>query len=253
MRKCLKVCIPLMMSAVLLTACGKEDYTTQKSAMLTKLSEKYAENFYVVDMSKRSTSDVNSQGDVYYAYVGWNAQDDRYHNKGFYCEINSTLTVMQDSFLDVCLQPALEGRYKRYVPEDATVVGLVSTQGDEIITKYTYANIVSNKIPYTVNVIMPMSVDMAAYTSGETEALQFKRIFEELKKSSYASVNIVYCDEEYMEEYIQFTNHMLPFDYKVDYTKIYADASLNTGSSEDVTEQFVRQINNDLAMINAER
>lgn len=253
MKRYLKSCLILMTALVTLSACGKENFKEQKDAILKGLESKYSASFSIVDIAKRATSDLNSQGDIYYAYVMCNTEDEKLQNKGFYCEINSSLSNLQDSYLDICLQAALEGRYERLVPENAVVVGLLSTQGKEIISKYTYKNIVSNKIPYTIDVIIPIAEDMVVTINGDIESTKFEKFFEEVSNSSNVNANIVYCDESYAQEYKDFINHIKPFDYKVEYDKIYADASISTENGGNFQEQFIRQINNDLLALEADR
>lgn len=252
MNKCTKVCLIFIVGILCLTSCGKESYEEQRMIILEELSKKYEENFYIIDIERRATNDLNSQGDVYYAYAAYAGDDERKQNKGFYCEINSTLSNLKDAYLNVCLQPALEGHYTNLVPENAVAIGLLSTQGDEIISKYTYKNIVSNKIPYTISVIVPVTEDNLVTINGDTESVKFDKFFKEIMNSSNVNANVIYCDESYVSEYKDFINHLKPFDYKVKYDMIYADASFSTENGGNFQEQFIRQINNDLAAIETE-
>lgn len=246
MKKSKLLAIALCALQCSLMGCGKDDFSKQAALMVSTLEEKYEEDFHVVDITSRPTSDLNSQGDVYYAYVVCDSKE-KLQNRGFYCELNSSMTSVKDSFLNVKLQPALEGRYAQLTPEDSVIVGLTSVKGNEIMSKYTYKNIVVNSIPYTVVAIIPTTADNIVTFSGETEVKKFERMLKELINSdSSVSASIVYCDEEYVEEYKNFLNHMQPFDYKVQFAKIYADVSLNV-TNGNLSEQFITQLNNDLA------
>lgn len=247
MKKLLLIGTVFLLSCVSLVGCGKENYTKQKAVMTATLEQKYGEKFYVVDMARRATSDVNSLGDIYYAYVACDSEDEKKQDKGFYCEITASLDWLQDNYLDICLQSAIEGHFSRVVPEDAKLVGVVSTRGNEIISKYTYKNIIGNKIPFTVNVIIPVDEDMITMINASVEAKKFEKLFSEVSELSFGSINVVYCDSSYADDYCEFVNHLKPFNYKVKHNKIYADASLTSENKGDFMSQFKKQINNDMA------
>lgn len=237
-----------MCMITLVTGCAASDMKNAQTMMLNKLTEKYGETFEIVDMDVRPTSDVNELGDVYYAYVKYTGAREEWQNKGFYCEVNRNLTIFDDSFATIKCRPSLDNYYDGKVTlEDARVVTAITAEDSlEYTKRFNHTTIFNNGIEHSVTIVIGVSDVDAKSMDAEMCYKELEESLANIQTKLDGSLYIVYCDEGYVDEYIDYLNHLQKFNYKVKYKKIVCDVTLDLSSITDVKSSFIRQINSDL-------
>lgn len=227
-----------------LTGCtSKEDKV--KVNLIAKLQQMYNKEFDVVDIDKFSRSSVSSDSDVYYgyAYLKQRDADDQYST--FYFETDPTCTNVKTQYYCMQMQTPL-ARYLR--PKlnsklQCDVITLVQTDQDYGFNDQMPLNqqtVLSYGIPFTVTIVVPT----AGVSDFDTEANYYSELIKYLASISFkGSVYAVYCAPEYEPTLVQYYNHCLPLDTKLDSNYIYAtiDLDFSTGASVDSVKQQLQQ------------
>lgn len=243
-----KIIASFLCLAITLTGCTSSDEKNAATLMLNKLSTEYNTTFEIVDIDTRPTSEVNELGDVYYAYVKYTGERAELQNMGFYCEVNKNLTIFDDCFANIRFRPSLDSYYKDKIDiDDAIVVTSVATDdNDSYVKKYNYRTVFNNNIEHSITIVIPVSDVDAESLDAEVCYKELKESLTRLNSKYSGSLYIVYCKDDYVEEYVDYLNHLQKFNYKVKYKKIIADITYDLSSVSDVKASFIRQMNSDL-------